>query len=725
MKTKRIISLVLALVMLFSLTCVNVFAITEGDAETITISATDVAAEKSSEPQTVIVNLYMDKDAEISNFGAKVNISDNDGIGVVFAGGATIFNDEMVSQINLPANGTTGGLTGSDDYAQHKVPRDEEVGGYILAEIPFTIPADAVGTVTVDFTEINAADWDEGSGYILSSTTATATINVSEPKVEGYTAQVTAPAEVTAGTDFVVNVGVGHDTDTTFHAAEIVLEYDAAALTLKDISETQNMKYTDANGVLTVENFDEEHTMGTGVYTFTFTANADKGNTETTVTLKSAKFLDKAAASVSNLIPATVIDPDEATVEIKEVVYKITTTEGSDITGLTYDTEVTKGEDLVITAANTNLWDYEITAKIGDTAVEVTGPVDGKFTIAAEDITGDIVLETSRTERTFTVQVIDDDENLVGLPAEAPKYNTDYIFTIPEDKLPTTTSEGYTYSATVTVNGADYEPLKDGLTYTIPGADVVGDIVITLHTEVESATPIPQVTVEVTGSTDVKVNGQDKVTVDEGTTVTLTLTKEPGYDYVVKVGTEDITEAIVESGTYDLTAEATITVSVEKTLITENLVQVYDYLTLDSQAGEKLWLVTFTPTLAEGKIPTYDGVEMFWSEADKGGYDAYCYLVKATTLTAENAAAKLNTTVAEAVEVDYSGEVNKTTIRDAADAQFVANMYNAMYGDIRSSGETGDNPTMAMFLSADVNNDKKVSVLDAEKIVKMILGRND
>ena len=117
---------------------------------------------------------------------------------------------------------------------------------------------------------------------------------------------------------------------------------------------------------------------------------------------------------------------------------------------------------------------------------------------------------------------------------------------------------------------------------------------------------------------------------------------------------------------------------------------------------------------------------MFWSELDDGGYDAYCYLVKATSLTVDSAAAELGTTTATAVEISYNGEINNTTIRDAADAQFVANMYNAMYKDMRSDGATDTtNPTMAMFLSADVNNDKKVSILDAEKIVKMILGRND
>jgi len=718
--SKKVLSLILAFVLLISSSAVTLAVATDPVNETnagiVTLSATKITLEPSENEQTVNVSLLADKNICVAGLTANYAVSGSD--------------NNVTLGTGIPGNSLAGSITsqsmnvsnGSGVYMTY----DSDNEGYVLCTVPVTVSTNATGTYTVAFSDIEITDAENGDGYKLESKTVTTTVSISEPIVEGYTAQVTAPAEVTAGTDFVVNVGVDHNEDDTFHAAEIVLEYDAAALTLKNISETQNLKYTNANGVLTVENFDEEHTMGTGVYTFTFTANANAGNSDTTVALTSAKFLDKAAASSSDLIDATEIEPNAATIKINEVTYTVTTAEGSVITGLTIPTEVTKGTDLVIEAANPNLYVYSITATIDGKAVTVNDDGNGTFTIPAASITGDIVLETSRTERTYSVTVVGDDQNLVGLPVDAPKYNTDYIFTIPEDQPPTTTSVGYTYSATVTVNGVDYDAEKDGLEYKIPGAAVVGDIVITLVTVEEPATPIPQVTVEVSGSTDVKVNGQDKVTVDEGTIVTLTLTKETGYDYVVKVGNDDITETIVATGTYNLQANATVTVSVTKNLITENLVQVYDYLTLDSQTGEKLWLVTFTPTLADGKIPTYNGETMFWSELDDGGYDAYCYLVKATSLTVDSAADELGTTTATAVEISYNGEINNTTIRDAADAQFVANMYNAMYKDMRSDGATDTtNPTMAMFLSADVNNDKKVSVLDAEKIVKMILGRND
>ena len=311
----------------------------------------------------------------------------------------------------------------------------------------------------------------------------------------------------------------------------------------------------------------------------------------------------------------------------------------------------------------------------------------------------------------------------VTKPEGKPTYNEDYIFTVPGRIDATAEEAGVTYSATVSIDGSTYSVSVDaGQTFTIPGAEIIGDVTIYVD---KIDLPANGKTVSITGE-DVKFSdGTTSKVVSPGTQLTLNLTVEPGYSYSVKIGDQEIMNNTTTTHTLTV-GDSDVTVTVSKDLITENLVQVYDYLTLDSQKGEKLWLVTFTPTLADGKIPTYNGETMFWSELDDGGYDAYCYLVKATSLTVDSAAAELGTTTATAVEISYNGEINNTTIRDAADAQFVANMYNAMYKDMRSDGATDTtNPTMAMFLSADVNNDKKVSILDAEKIVKMILGRND
>ena len=127
-----------------------------------------------------------------------------------------------------------------------------------------------------------------------------------------------------------------------------------------------------------------------------------------------------------------------------------------------------------------------------------------------------------------------------------------------------------------------------------------------------------------------------------------------------------------------------------------------------------MWLVTINSngtTQITGNTYTYDGNNMFWSDK----YEAYCYLVKAATLTVENAAAKLDAKVAETVAIDYDFDVNGTGVLDTADAQYVANMYNAMY-DI-------ENVKMKVFLSADLSteNDKKLDMNDAAAIVRKIL----
>ena len=60
-------------------------------------------------------------------------------------------------------------------------------------------------------------------------------------------------------------------------------------------------------------------------------------------------------------------------------------------------------------------------------------------------------------------------------------------------------------------------------------------------------------------------------------------------------------------------------------------------------------------------------------------------------------------------------DVNKSGKVDANDAQFVFNMYNAVYNSIT------DTVTVEKYLRADVNGDGIVSILDAAAIINKIL----
>lgn len=137
-------------------------------------------------------------------------------------------------------------------------------------------------------------------------------------------------------------------------------------------------------------------------------------------------------------------------------------------------------------------------------------------------------------------------------------------------------------------------------------------------------------------------------------------------------------------------------------------VLVSEYLTLN---GTKMWLVKNEVTLEDGKVPTYDGAQMFWSEK----YNAYCYLTIAETLDIETAATRVGIADGTAVDVNYGMDVNMTGKVDASDAQLIYNIYNVVYDGFTEEA------TAEKFLRADVNGDTKVDVTDAAAVIDHLL----
>ncbi len=138
-------------------------------------------------------------------------------------------------------------------------------------------------------------------------------------------------------------------------------------------------------------------------------------------------------------------------------------------------------------------------------------------------------------------------------------------------------------------------------------------------------------------------------------------------------------------------------------------VSVTEYIRLD---GKSLWLVQDPTKPDAGKVPTFDGSPMFYSETNQ----AYCYLVMAKTLGVEEAAARIDLRDGTAVTVAKDRlDVNGTGLADASDAQMIYNMYNAYY-----DGFT-DGVTMEKYLQADINGDGTVNIADAAAIVASVL----
>ena len=151
-----------------------------------------------------------------------------------------------------------------------------------------------------------------------------------------------------------------------------------------------------------------------------------------------------------------------------------------------------------------------------------------------------------------------------------------------------------------------------------------------------------------------------------------------------------------------------ITIDITKTLVGD--VEVYEYITLTG--GKTMFLVTYVNNaLGNTDIPHYGNAPMLWSEE----YEAYCYLVIDTALTAEQAKAKIAVKAGTKTAIEYTNNVNGSTETDAADAQLVYNMYTAEYNDFGTVG-------VDKFLGADLNGDKKIDVSDAVVIINGILG---
>ena len=534
-------------------------------------------------------------------------------------------------------------------------------------------------------------------------TTVTVVEEPSAPAVQGYSAYVTASPEVIKGNEVTVYVGVSHSSDSKFNAGEIQLSYDPAAMTLV-VSSVAELDYTNKDGVLTIEDYGEDKDFGTGVYTIKFTA--DKIGS-TTVTLTSAKFIHKDNAANNDLTKAT-ITTATATVTIKADTVEVTQ-DSTNNAGLTnVPTEAVKNEDFTFSVVDSHLYDYDVTATVGGQKVDVTDSGNGTYTIAGADVTGAVTISSTRTGKYFDVEWSGDGINdVTGEKLETAQYGgTGITFTVPSDIPVAPEQDGTTYSAEVTIGGKTTS-YTAGQTVTISGNDITGSVTIVVTKE----------TVPANGKT-VSISGAD-VTFEDGTTankvvapntkVKLILTPELGYTYSVKVGDQEIMNNNITS--YELTVTDDVTVVVTKTLNKDNNVEVKEYLSLGND--KKLYLITYKIAFEEGKTATYNGNTMYYSSK----YTAYCYLVEAETMPAVDAVkALLDAAEREKINVNYGGNVNNSTQLDAADAQYVYNMYNAMYSAI------DENTTMLEFLSADMNGDKVVDSEDAQYIINQILG---
>ena len=695
---KKLLSLLLVFVMVLGMVP-TAFAAETAPTATVTADKTEVKA-----GDTITLTLAIDQTIEnLMNFEWAIRFDAN----AYKKTGSTI-GDAYKNQTG--GSTVVGEATMIGPYAK---PEEQEnglrVSGLSTLGDPITLNAGVIATVTFTaldtITAENASfritteamnDYDtmtmiEG-GVNLVGASIPVSLKSDEPVVEpAYTVTMAQDQTVIAGETVSIPVTVGHTGDvTTYNAFDMSFTYDADLLEHTS-AEIEGMTVTAGEGTVRVQGYGTDRAVGTAPFTLTFTATAT-GTSDVKVT--SAK-VDISANAITADAPDAVLADGTTTVTVSG--YPVTLPDY--FTGASV---VQPGDDYTFTTKDLN-YTYTVTATMGGESVEVVDNGDGTYTI--RNVSGSIVVNATKTAKTYPVTVTGDTEGATY--SETATYGEDYVLQVPE-------KSGYDITVTATVGGAPYEMIRQDMSssnaasFTIKGADITGNIniVITLTAQAPTTTSI---TFNGTGSGDV-VGGTTQ-TATNGTDFTFELTKDEGYDYTVKLGEEELQPG--QDGKYTipsakLTGEA-LTVTVEKTAKQTVTVDAVEYIGLD---GKSMWLVTAAGTVSEGKVLSYDGTPMFWSEK----YDAYCWLVVSALGADEvkaEAAGKIAEADAEATTLVYDCDVNETGLVDINDAQLVWDLYNAKY-------DSFELVTMRKFLNADINGDKTVNVTDSTAVVAAI-----
>ena len=467
------------------------------------------------------------------------------------------------------------------------------------------------------------------------------------------------------------------------------MAYDAAKLTYKAINTDATVK--NENGTLTIAGYGNDKTCGTDNLVLTFTGEAS-GDAEVSVT--AAKIDKSESATVHDAPDATIAAASKVTVSVGG--YQVTLDEN-----FAGESTVMPDADYTFTAKDPH-YDYTFNAKMGEDAVTPIDNGDGTFTI--KNVTGNLNIKAAtKTPKTYTVTVEGNGKDDVTA-ANSATYGTDYSFKLAKD-------DKYTYGVTVTVGESEIHPTvsEDGSTYTIAGADVTGNIIISVSKELNSGVATE---ITFTGSGSADVEGGVTQVAENAKDFLFKINTDENYEYTVTLGDEALSAN--KEGKYTIPGAkitgTALTVNVEKTEKSALTVDVSKYIELN---GKNMWLVKAAGAVSEGKVLAYDGSAMFWSEK----YHAYSFLVVSEKTKAEmetEAAGKIAEASATKTDLAYDFDVNRSGQVDINDAQLTYDMYNAKYEDF-------DTVSMHKFLDADVTGDGTVNVQDSTAVVTEIL----
>lgn len=518
------------------------------------------------------------------------------------------------------------------------------------------------------------------------------TIPVGTAAAKGYTVSLGADKQVASGQIVEIPVAIGNnDGKTTYSAYDMTFSFDPTILTLNmEATNIEGYRVIPGSGTVRIVRYGKAAELGDAL-TLSFVA-AGQGKSDVKVT---EACVDTNANAIEFDAPAAAILDDTAVITVSG--YTVSLSDDftrTDAVG----SVIAAGGNLTFVPKDPN-YNYTVTVTVGGKTVTPTIGADGTYTVP--NVNGNVVVTSSKTAKTFNVTLGDDTTG-----EATATYMKDYTFKL-------TPATGYTYNMAVTIGGKAYTGFKaqvndDGTTtYTIPDADVTGDIVISSNKQVKQPATFT-VIFDGTGAGD--ATGESSV--KENTTYTFTVDKKDGFKYTISatMGGKTVTVTEGADNTYTIakvTGDLVITIEKKSTLTME--VAVSEYVQMDNKT---VFLVTVTGTPEEGKAFAYGDNVMYKTTAY--GENVYSWLVivdKGEAFTVATAEANITQASATAEEVKQSYDVNETGVVDINDAQLTYDIYSGKYTDF-------EKVSVRKFLRADVNLDKAVNSTDAVAVVK-------
>lgn len=677
---KKIVSILLTLAMVLSL----VPAVFAADEPTITMSADKTSVAPG---ETVTLTLSLDKDTVVDGAGFKIDF-DKEAYEYVKKVPDTFddtTNENVANEkgwvravyLNTKPNKPTTWSAGKLDTFTFKA---KEGANTSTATFKLTIE---------NLLKYNPDDPANNIKVAHKVVGGELTIPVETPAAKGYTVSLGADKQVASGQIVEVPVAIGNnDGKTTYNAYDMTFSFDPAILKLNmEATSTEGYRVIPGNGTVRIVRYGKAAELGDAL-TLSFVA-AGQGKSDVKVT---EACVDTNANAIEFDAPAAAILDDTAVITVSG--YTVSLSDDftrTDAVG----SVIAAGGNLTFVPKDPN-YNYTVTVTVGGKTVTPTIGADGTYTVP--NVNGNVVVTSSKTAKTFNVTLGDDTTG-----EATATYQTNYTFKL-------TPVDGYAYKMAVTIGGKAYTGFKvndDGTTYTIPGADVTGDIVINSNKQVK----LPEtykVTFAGTGAGD--ATGES--TVQEKANYTFTVAKQKNFAYTITatMGGKDVTITEGADNTYtiaNVTGDLVITIEKKSTLTME--VAVSEYVQMDNKT---VFLVTVTGTPEEGKAFAYGDNVMYKTTAY--GENVYSWLVivdKGEAFTVATAEANITQASATAEEVKQSYDVNETGVVDINDAQLTYDIYSGKYTDF-------EKVSVRKFLRADVNLDKAVNSTDAVAVVK-------